>query len=925
MHRSLCMLVACLSLAGAGQTLRIYETPKGIDWSGTTSVVGAWRAELLFWPERIGIADGEAIEFGVRVSGPDGSTGQVQSFWRLTSGQRELPLGEPASIALEAGAAIDARTALVMGWGAGDYWLVCGVTLPDGKTLALRRPLTILRLEPRSAFPIYANAAFPKGEHPWRHGADAAAAAGVTHVLNNAIDDWNGGQGRLGAERVDQFALHGIRWVDFPSTLDWTLTHAPIATGLWDAYHDPDIRAFCRQLSQCVAQWGRQSPSFDGIALMDEPSSRSFWGNNPQIFRQHYLTYDAAKEPLRFLGDWQHFACWSMGELFRDCRDAVRRVDSRQLVCVEAHNNLGAGSGIYAALNTGHMDINTTHHYYGDYHWGPYATSFGCETAQMGLRDKPLWMMGGFHLRSEAKYRAQVGQALARGAKAWGYFEHASPKRGEDVWPLVTPINRFLEKYGAIFRHARRVRSEFGVLFSVRNNAFFAAHPPTRFDATSDAKATVAAAQAALDALPGEPKLTVEQSTVLPKGDYSGACMNAFMALVLSNYEVEFLGEEDLTPEGLEGKEVIVAPQILYLPDAAWAALNAFRKKGGVVITDDGTRAKTPGWQRLPVRFEGCVPAKPYEQRTDADEAAFEKARQTLVAAAAEHCQPRVQGLASGMVTGWFDGGEARYLVISNCSHRRNKDGVRELAPFTGTVAVKNVSAGVRVRLGEDKPIEGGAEQSWRLDLPPGHFAVFAFAPTAEAATIGRPPATKPKTQPRVPLRPLLSVVLSCPEAIAGFPEAFPKVCLVAPAELHKAAARLAERLKPLFEELTVATPEAVRQVEKMPPVMDPEVYRKRYGKHFAIHPHFNPTQLAVGRAAILLGTERNNALFRDLLQANLLPRRLDHPLYADRAVVQYAWAPFDPDLDVVVVRAESTLLLEQAVERLRSLWSEKK
>jgi len=999
-----CVALASWSAIAAEGPLRPFETAKGIDWSGLSARRGEWRAELLFHPERIGVADGETLEFGVRITGPKGSQGEIGTRWRLLGGGRALSLGEPARLALRDGAAGEARFVQARGWGRGDYWLTCDLRFPGGAEATLRRPLVVLPLEPRSSFPIYGNLGFPKGKHPWRWGADAAAAAGFNMVLNNAIDDWNGGSGRRGAEMLDRFATYGVRWIDFPSTLDWTLIHAPIVTAGWDLYHDPHIRAFCRQNAQCVAQWGRRLPGFAGISLMDEPAARSFWGNNATVFREKFLSYDAAREPLRFLADWHRFNCWSMGDLFRDCRDAIRGIEPGMAVCVEGHNNLGTGGGIYAPLNVPHLDLNTTHHYYGDYGWGPFATSFGCETAQIGLRDKPLWMMGGFNLRSEAKYRAQVGQALARGCRAFGYFEWASPRRGEDALPHITPINRYLERFATMFTRLKRTRSQVGVFFSVRNNAFFAAHPPVRFDATPDAKATVKAIREALARLPGQPKLEVKHGTIMPKGRYAEACMTAFMALVLSGYEVEFLGEEDLTPQGLKGKRVLVAPQLAYLSREAREALEEFRKAGGTIVTDQATRLRMEGWRTLPLRFEACIPEKRYEQRTREDEAEFERARKALVEAVGRVVRPRLEGLAPGMVYGWHEGGEARYLVVSNASHKRGEKGLRALAPFSGEVRVRDLPAGIRVRLGEEDAAEGGTEQSWKLGLAPGAFAIYAFLPRAvvprlvvasvmarggrsriQVQLVGQEGkrlraavpiellisgadgrglahyfrATGPdgscechwspgltvadasitvvarelltgRSAKRVvamaepthkfPPRALPQIVVSDQEAVMRFAMRHRKVLLVAPSAARDVAVKLAEQIRPEFDDLTVVVVEEVRQQEKMPRVMDPEVYRKKYGKGARIHPHFNPTQLAVGRAAILLGTEKNNPLIADLLNANLLPRRLDNPLYARRGLIQYAWAPFDPDLDVLVLRAESGEMLERLVGRLRSL-----
>lgn len=990
-----------------------FETKYGIDLSGAAAEKNGWKAQILFHPERIGIMDGETIKFGVAITPPEHikPPEKLRIKWAIIGREREISLGDVKIISITSGKAFDTNMASLKCLGFGSFWLQCLIMLPDGNSITLRRPFIILDEEPQTTFTIYACAAPSLSDKPWRHGADTVAEAGINLMLFNAIDDWNGEAGKRAEERLDWFACFGIKWVDFPSTIDWTLIHAPIATGMWDAYHDPDVRAFCRQLTQCTAQWGRKLPSFFGISLMDEPAARSFWGNNADVFRERFLTYDPIADPLRFYADYHRFNCWSMGDLFRDCREAARKVSKTLKICVEGHNNFWTGSGIYAPLNIPHLDLNTTHHYYGDYGWGAFATLLGCEMAQVGLRDLPLWMMGGFGPLKREQYEAQVGQAIARGAKAFGYFELADPKRFSQMVGEIKPINADLQRVGTIFQNLRRMRGEVAVLFSISNAAFFAKHPPVRFDAWKDPQALVKALSEALKTLKGTTEMDVKHGVVIhepdERTDYAGACIAAFMALNLSGYDADFIVEEELTPQGLSGKKVIVAPQIVYLPKASLDSLYQFVKSGGIVFTDAETRIRSEIWQKLPISIVSSLPkGAGFEERKEEQEAKFEEMRKILAESVARYVKPRIEGIPKGIIYGYFDGGMARYLVIVNASWRRNERGIRELAPFCGEILAKDLRRGLRIQIGKGIVGKGDETQKWELSLNEGKFTIYAFVPEGiERVQISAPKRVtqgqrqnftvtlvgskgkplpivaplevqirvgndKPLTYFRatdengkfngtfvVPLasaakrvqirvtelltnktslvsadiepskalinsQELPTVVISDPDAICQFFAKFSEIKVISPPELHEYAAMLARKLTEVLHahpRISVDTPEKSRKPEKFPPSVDPEFHRKR-DPNAQVHPHFNPTHLEIGANAILIGDEKNNELIRDLLHANLLPNRMDNELYSTKALLQYAWSPFDPDKDVIILRARTKDALSAGVEAIAML-----
>ncbi|MCS7254703.1 MAG: hypothetical protein NZ781_11860 [Armatimonadetes bacterium] len=990
-----------------------FETEGGVDLSETVVEKNGWKAQILFHPDRIGIMEGETIEFGAIISPTKNAkySGKIRIKWAMVGGEREISLGDVRTIKVTSDKVLDANSATLDCPGIGQFWLQCIITLPDGNSIRLRRPIVIIDRESQTKFTIYACAAPVLSDKPWRRGADIAAEAGINLMLFNAIDDWNGEAGKRAEETLDWFACFGIDWIDFPSTIDWTLIHAPIATGMWDAYHDPDVRAFCRQLTQCVAQWGRKLPSFLGISLMDEPAARSFWGNNADVFRERFLIYDPLAEPLRFYADYHRFNCWSMGDLFRDCREAAMKVDKRLKICVEGHNNFWTGSGIYAPLNVSHLDLNTTHHYYGDYGWGAFATLLGCEMAQVGLRHMPLWMMGGFGPLKRHQYEAQVGQAIARGAKAFGYFELAEPKRFLEMVGEIKPINLELRRIGTIFQNLKRKRSEVAVLFSVSNAAFFAKHPPVRFDAYKDPQALVKALSEALKMLKGATEMDVKHGVVMhepdERTDYVGACMAAFMALNFSGYDAEFIVEEELTPQWLSGKKVLIAPQIVYLPKASMDALYQFVKSGGIVLTDSETRLHSEIWQKLPVSIVSSLPERVgFEERKDEQEAKFEEIRKILGEYLGKYVKPRLEGIPKGIIYGYFDGGMARYLVIANVSWKRNEQGKRELAPFKGEITARFLRPGLRIQIGKGIVGKGGETQRWMLSLPEGKFAIYAFVPeTIEKVSVNVPKkvvqgrrqnfavtliGSKGKSLPIVaPLEvqiqvgnakpltyfratdengkfngtfivPLESaakrvqikvtelltnksttlsveinsskafinseelpmVIISDRDAIRQFFATFSEIKLISPPELNDYAATLAKELSELFRyshKISIDTPENARKLEKFPPSVDPEFHRKR-NPNAQVHPHFNPTQLEIGTPAILIGDERNNELIRDLIHANLLPRRMNNELYSLRALLQYAWSPFDPDKDVIILYARTQEALRTGVEAIVKL-----
>lgn len=988
-----------------------FETAAGVDFSGTAMEKDGWKARVLFHPERIGIMNGEMIDFGVIITPPKNATslGRLRIKWAIVGGEREILMKEKVKeINTALDKVTDTNTALLNCVGIGPFWLQCLITFPDGNSITLRRPFVILDNNRRTMFTIYACAAPNLSDKPWRYGADVVADAGINLMLFNAIDDWNGEAGKRAEERLDWFACFGINWIDFPSTIDWTLIHAPIATGMWDAYHDPDVRAFCRQLTQCVAQWGRRLPSFVGISLMDEPAARSFWGNNAEVFCKNFLTYDPVAEPLRFYADYHRFNCWSMGELFRDCRDAAREVDKKLKICVEGHNNFWTGSGIYAPLNVQHLDLNTTHHYYGDYGWGQFATLLGCEMAQIGLREKPLWMMGGFGPLKQEQYRAQVGQAIARGAKAFGYFELADPNRFSKMVREIRQINRELERIGTIFNNLRRKRSNVAVLFSISNAAFFAKHPPVRLDAWKDQKALAFSLSESLKLLNGATEMFFEQGVVMHKPDertdYGGACMAALMALTFSGYDAEFIGEEEVINGGLAGKKVIFAPQIVYLPNHVIEALTKFVKSGGLVLTDEETRLKLPIWKKLPISVVMSIPKGRFDERPY-EGAAFEKMREILTEAVKSAVKPRIEGIKEGIIYGYFDGGSARYLVISNATWKYEQDNGKKLEQFDGEILASNLVSGVRVQIGKGIVGHGGETQKWRISLPPGGFAIYSFLPkriwkisihtpkTVRAGQSGKfsialldpagknlpivapievqisigngksivyyratdaqgkftgeffaPLATNSKTiqikvselltgctaSAKVPITPakavldaqeLGEVLISDPKEISEFFGKFFGIKIIASEQLQSIARELAERLSKVCPKVNflVELPELARQPEKFPPSVDPEFHRKR-DQNAQVHPHFNPTHLTLGGAAILIGDETNNPAIQDLLNSNLLLRRMNNELYADKAILQYAWAPFDPDADVVILRATKKEAIAKGIEVLIKL-----
>ncbi len=987
------LAVTAVSAQTPNPPLRAYETAAGVDRSGEKAALGGWSAELTMSPERLGVADGETLEAGLVLRGPTGATGRATFTWRLTGGTRELMLSEAHAAEITGGQAREAFAIPVRGWGAGDYWLACDISLPDGQSLRLRRPLVVINQRPNSEFTIYGmhrcgiyiNDPITTPFH-WRGGADLLAAEGFNLVYNNILDDWNINNG---AERLDFAGVYGLRYIDFPSTIDWTCTHSPVMEGGWDNYHNPDVRAFCRQLSQGAAQWGRRYPAFTGISLMDEPVNRGFWGNNAEVFNKRFLTYDGTKEPLRYAADWACFTAWSMGDLFADCRQAIRKVDPNLRVSVQITHDVKFG--YHPALNNGALDLNTVHYYAQDCDpggWDTFSVVEGCEASQLGLRTKPLWMMGGY---SEPRFwRLQAGQALARGAKGFGYFSFR--KLDEDNLKVVRPLNRDLARWGSIFVKTQRRPATVGVLYSVRNVTMW--HDQiVNFGGGGNAGATIAELNK-LHGLSGKDSMYMHPDSDIRRPDkrsYDDACRSTLMGLTLSGYYAQYVDETELTPEGLAGKRVLIAPHLVYLTPEMRAGLEQFVKGGGVLIVDPYTRAALDLARVAPFHTtpDGSGDTE-FLKRTAAQDQPFEKMRQELVKAVAEFVTPELTGQAPDMVYGLHEGGEATYLVLANTHHERDAAGVRQLAPFTGDVAANIAADSARVRLGETTLCEGEAAANWRETLPAGDFAIHAFlkrpidavrVTSASTATRGQPfgfkvdldaktakplPAVAPLeievlddkgqrltrfwratdaagtyadsllpgltdnsqamtirvtellTGKRAELRVALGdaktggpaaaalppLLVSDEAAIATFAKTFSQVLVVVPDAASDELLAEVETLRPLFKELVVQKAVDARKDEKLPP------WPKA-------HPHFNPHQLTLGRAAILVGTPANNKLIADVATANLLPRRPALPLYAERGLLQYLWSPFDPDLDAVVVSAPTPKLEQETIRTL--------
>lgn len=992
--------VLILPLTGASgwaQTLnpplRAYETAAGVDRSGENATMGGWTAELSVSPERLGVADGETLEAGVVLRAPAGATGRATFTWQLTGSARDLHVAGKREMTLRDGQARDALAIPVRGWGAGDYWLACEVGLPDGQSLRLRRPLVVINQRLNSEFTIYGMHRCgiyidnPKtAPFHWRGGADLLAAEGFNLVYNNILDCWNINNG---AERLDFAGVYGLRYIDFPSTIDWTCTHSPVMEGGWDNYHDPAVRAFCRQLSQGAAQWGRCYPAFTGISLMDEPYNRGFWGNNAEVFKKRFLTYDGVKEPLRYAADWAWFTAWSMGDLFADCRTAIRKVDPDLGVSVEITHELKRG--YHPALNNGALDINTVHYYAQDCDpggWDTFSVVEGCEASQLGLRTKPLWMLGGY---SEPRFwRPQAGQALARGAQGFGCF--TAWGLSEENLKIIRPLNQELARWGSIFVKTHRRPAAVGVLYSVRNVTMW--HDQlVQFGGGGNAGATVAALNK-LHGLSGKDCMYLHPDSDIRRPDgrsYDDACRSTLMGLTLSGYYVQYVDETELTPEGLAGKRVLIAPHLVYLTPEMRAGLEQFVKGGGVLIVDPYARvaldlARVAPFHTTP---DGSGDTE-FLKRTAAQDQPFEAMRQELVKAVSAVVTPELTGQSPDMVYGLHEGGEAVYLVLANTHHERDAAGKRQLAPFAGDVVAHFATDSTRVRLGETTLCEGAAAASWRETLTAGDFAIHAFLKrpidavgltAASAAIRGQPfefkvelagkiaqplPAVVPleievlddkgqllarfwratdakgafadsilpglagtsqamtirvtelltgkRVEKQVAIHAaktagpsvvtLPPILVSDEAAIAAFAKTFQQVLVVVPDAASTELLAEVEKLRPLFEELVVQKAAEARKDEKLPPWP-------------RAHPHFNPHQLQVGRATILVGTPANNTLIADVTKANLLPRRPTLPIYAVCGLIQYLWSPFDPDLDAIVISAPTTELERETIRTL--------
>ena len=922
---------------------------------------------------------GEAVDVAVRVQSPGGPA--TVEFW-LDGPAGRIRLGADQMPQLEAGTADFTYRIDTGAIRPGTYRLIARAKLGDQQKEA-GVSLEIVSDVRLTNFTII-HMGIPGWVLPTNNLAADSARYHFNFQNANIADCWSrGGKVELtGAERnAEDMVRHGIDFMKYPTVFGWGLAHRPIRGGA--SWYDPDIIEISAQLTQYHTQACRRFPNFVGLNPIDEPGVSWTNEFLAAAFKKKTGMDAPAKEDrekdLKRYVAYQTFRNYTLAQFHDLMKPRMLEVDPRAKLSCQTFAGILTRAGLYPSGNT-FMDIQSTHtydHWPTSNNWIAFALNLR-RANRNAFWKRPLWTFTGCYGIMPDQWRASWSLGMSEKLDGHGYFLGAGEVPEGQPWAEyglaeMVRINRICEKYGDFFLALEKPVEPLALWYSLEQaaasdpesfyeqeviGAFYAlkrAHFPVTVVTDEDLRAGLLKEHKVLmlvgiDYAPDDLRGAVEKFRAGGGKLVADRTTSAFDKVVRMDTDFrEFAAGVAEVEKAWYEKRQETSMRLRRDIFAEKSILRNLRKVKQALLP----LVERPAYAQSPDTFLAV-------QR-------YGDARYVFVAnEASVYRHPNVEGRwitmqesvpATDTITMPFARGKAVYDLWTGEELKLDANGAVDLRMLPAGLRVLCVyptalpkqTFGMTVvgpwPVKLDMRLEPAADASGvvpaliELRDPNGKIALKQYTVADAAARSGwthRSAANDSGGTWRARYVNLLTGEEQVAEVNLPEPRADAQaiVSRLAPAISFddRAYAEFLSRkplwivpgkgCEPIAEELAkllgaeIRNAEDIRKTDTYPDLLDPEK-----NKGVWMMRRWEPLSFTTGADLVLVGTPENNILIKDVNESGIL-RRVVHPstLGKGEGMVQYAWSPFDPDKDAVIVAGYDDAGLKAASARFLAI-----